>query len=114
MSIGLVLSFVISFAVAFGSTPFVKALALRIGAVDKPDEARRVHKKATPLLGGLAIFYGFVISVLCLSEIDAGVRGMIIGSMITAGVMMMYVDGYMDTKKMMKKGKQLIRKMGIM
>lgn len=82
MSIGLVLSFVISFAVAFGSTPFVKALALRIGAVDKPDEARRVHKKATPLLGGLAIFYGFVISVLCLSEIDAGVRGMIIGSII--------------------------------
>ena len=41
-------------------------------------------------------------------------KGMIIGSMITAGVMMMYVDGYMDTKKMMKKGKQLIRKMGIM
>ena len=33
MSIGLVLSFVISFAVAFGSTPVVKALAQRIGAV---------------------------------------------------------------------------------
>lgn len=40
-------------------------------------------------------------------------KGMIIGSMITAGVMMMYTDS-MDTKKMMKKGKQLIRKMGIM
>lgn len=40
-------------------------------------------------------------------------KGMIIGSMITAGVMMMYTDN-MDTKKMMKKGKQLIRKMGIM
>ncbi len=41
-------------------------------------------------------------------------KGMIIGSMITAGVMMMYVDNNMDTKKMMKKGKQLMRKMGIM
>ena len=40
-------------------------------------------------------------------------KGIIIGSMITAGIMMMYSDN-MDTKKMMKKGKQLMRKMGIM
>lgn len=40
-------------------------------------------------------------------------KGMIVGGMITAGIMMMYTDS-MDTKKMMKKGKQLIRKMGIM
>lgn len=40
-------------------------------------------------------------------------KGMIIGSMITVGVMMMYADN-MDSKKMMKKGKQLMRKMGIM
>lgn len=41
-------------------------------------------------------------------------KGVIIGSMITAGIMMMYSDGNMDTKKMMKKGKQFMRKMGIM
>ena len=40
-------------------------------------------------------------------------KGMILGSMITIGVMMMYTDD-MDSKKMMKKGKQLMRKMGIM
>ena len=40
-------------------------------------------------------------------------KGIIIGSMITAGFMMMYTDN-MDTKKMMKKGKQMMRKMGIM
>lgn len=40
-------------------------------------------------------------------------KGIIIGSMITAGIMMMYNDN-MDTKKMMKKGRQLMRKMGIM
>ena len=39
-------------------------------------------------------------------------KGIIIGSMITAGVMMMYSDN-MNTKKMMKKGKQLMRKMGV-
>ena len=40
-------------------------------------------------------------------------KGIIIGSMITAGVMMMYSDS-VDTKKMLKKGKQMMRKMGIM
>ena len=29
-------------------------------------------------------------------------KGMIMGSMITIGVMMMYTDGNMDTKKMIK------------
>jgi len=41
-------------------------------------------------------------------------KGIILGSMITAGIMMMCSDNNMDTKKMMKKGKQLMRKMGIM
>lgn len=41
-------------------------------------------------------------------------KGMIIGGMITAGVMMMYKDNNMNTKKMMKKGRQLAKKMGIM
>ena len=41
-------------------------------------------------------------------------KGIILGSMITAGIMMMYTDGNMDTKKMMKKGRQLAKKMGMM
>ena len=41
-------------------------------------------------------------------------KGIILGSMITAGIMMMYADNNMSTKKMMKKGKQFARKMGIM
>ncbi len=40
-------------------------------------------------------------------------KGMILGGMIAAGIMMMY-DNNMGTKKMMKKGKQLVKKMGIM
>lgn len=41
-------------------------------------------------------------------------KGMILGGMITAGIMMMYTDNNMNTKKIMKKGKQLAKKMGIM
>lgn len=41
-------------------------------------------------------------------------KGLIVGGMITAGLIMMCADNNMNTKKMMKKGKQLVRKMGIM
>lgn len=40
-------------------------------------------------------------------------KGIILGSVITAGIIMMYAEN-MDTKKMMKRGKQLVKKMGIM
>ena len=40
-------------------TPLVRAVALRIGAVDRPG-GRKMHAIATPTLGGLALFFGFV------------------------------------------------------
>lgn len=40
-------------------------------------------------------------------------KGLFMGSMIMAGIMMAY-ENNMNTKKMMKKGKQFARKMGIM
>ena len=40
-------------------------------------------------------------------------KGMIIGGMLAAGAMLMYSDS-INTKKIMKKGKQLVKKMGIM
>lgn len=45
------------------ATPFVKKLAVNIGAVDKPNE-RKVHKTLMPRLGGLAIYISFIMGVL--------------------------------------------------
>lgn len=43
------------------------------------------------------------------------IKGMILGGIISTGVAMMYTDGMGSTKKkMMKKGKSLAKKMGIM
>ncbi|MBQ3414084.1 MAG: hypothetical protein IJH39_01780 [Clostridia bacterium] len=43
------------------------------------------------------------------------VKGMVLGGLITTGVLLMYNDGEMMNKKqMMKKGKQLAKKVGIM
>ena len=41
------------------------------------------------------------------------VKGMVVGTMISAGIMMMYTDG-INKKNVMKKGKQMAKKMGIM
>ncbi len=78
----LLFAFVISFLIAYASTPIVKMLAFKIGAVDVPKDNRRMHKKPIARLGGLAIFYGFIISILCFAEIDTALRGILIGCTI--------------------------------
>ena len=42
------------------------------------------------------------------------VKGVMVGSIITAGTMLMYSEGLDENKKrMMKKGKQFMKKMGM-
>ena len=42
-------------------------------------------------------------------------KGVMIGGLLTTGLVMMYTEtGMMNKKTMMKKGKQLAKKMGIM
>ena len=50
-----VLAFVIAAGVALALTPGVIFLAAKTGAMDAPD-ARKVHKKPIPRIGGLGIF----------------------------------------------------------
>lgn len=53
--------FLIAFTSTLLLTPVVRTFALKIGAVDRPN-LRKIHKKDTPRLGGLAIYIGFIIS----------------------------------------------------
>ena len=82
MLLRLLFAFVVAFLIAYASTPIVKMLAFRLGAVDVPKDNRRMHKKPIARLGGLAIFYGFIISILCFTEIDNELQGVLIGSII--------------------------------
>ncbi len=59
------IGFVIALLVTAFSTPLVKRLAFRIGAVDRPN-ARKVHGRVMPRLGGLAMYLGFVTALLVL------------------------------------------------
>lgn len=51
--------FAVAATITFLTTPVVRVLAVRIGAVVAPDE-RRVHERPTPTLGGLAMYVAFL------------------------------------------------------
>lgn len=65
-----ILAFAIAFIIAFFSTPLVRKIAFKIGAVDIPKDERRMHDKPLARLGGLAIFIGFIVSVLYIIIVD--------------------------------------------
>jgi len=68
--------------VSLAATPVVMWLARKTGAMDVPKDDRRVHDHPIPRLGGLAIFVGFLLSVVLFAEISQQIRGMLIGAVI--------------------------------
>ena len=62
-----ILALIIALLASFLLTPYVKQLAFRIGAVDRPDK-RKVHTHIMPRLGGLAIYLATVLAVVCVSR----------------------------------------------
>lgn len=82
-SIGLAAASLLTAAlVALISTPVVRSLAFRVGAVDVPKDTRRMHDHPIPRMGGLAIFFGFILSVLVFQPLAPELRGMLLGSVI--------------------------------
>jgi len=67
-------------------TPLMGRLAHRTGAVDTPTDDRRMHELATPLLGGLAMYLGWMVPVMLLVEVDRSVWGIIGGATIVVAV----------------------------
>ncbi len=82
ISVNVILSFVAAAIIAFAATPLVKVFAGKIGAIDVPKDARRMHKVPIPRLGGLAIFMGFLVAVLLFVDIDYEMRGILLGSVV--------------------------------
>src|SRR5437763_16272634 len=54
---------VVGFATAHGMTPLSRAIALRLGVVDDPIQ-RKIHLDNKPMMGGLAIYAGFALTLL--------------------------------------------------
>lgn len=95
----IIFAFVVALIVSYATTPLSIKLAFKINALDVPRDGRRMHKKPTPRIGGIAIVYGFFISVCCFSNffIDGALNKPLIGILI--GSLIIAVLGFLDDLK---------------
>ena len=68
--------------------PFIKKIAEHVGALDIPN-ARKVHKNPIPRLGGLGIYFGFLVGFMLFGEATPQMNSILIGSfiLVLTGVM---------------------------
>ncbi len=76
-----VLAFIIAIVVAYILTPRVISLANKTGAMDAPDE-RKVHSKPIPRIGGLAIYFAFMVAALFTVDLTKEVVGLLTGATV--------------------------------
>lgn len=76
--IGMIL---IPFAVTVLIIPYIKKVAVEIKAIDIPG-GRHIHNKITPKLGGLAIFFGFLVGYMLFGTHSDVMNSILIGSFI--------------------------------
>ncbi len=67
---------------AYVATPLVRVLAFRVGAVDVPRDARRMHKTPIPRMGGVAIYLAFTITTLAFGDFSPSLVAMWFGGTI--------------------------------
>ncbi|AIF53812.1 glycosyltransferase family 4 protein [Pelosinus sp. UFO1] len=76
-----IVAFTVALAVAYFVTPRVKDLAIKVGALDAPD-ARKVHTRPIPRMGGLAIYAAFVLAVLASMYVSREIMGLLVGGTV--------------------------------
>ncbi len=93
-----------SLTLCYLATRIIRVCALRFHIIDAPDAVRKLHTQATPLLGGVALFFAFI-TTLCLysffapshwhSLIDSHVTlSTLIG--ISVGALILTIGGIID------------------
>ncbi|MGM9661969.1 MAG: MraY family glycosyltransferase [Oscillospiraceae bacterium] len=77
-----VAALVVAMLVSYLTSPLVKNFAYKVGAIDVPKDERRMHKVPIPRLGGLAIFLGFMVSILLFVPMTRQLQGILLGAVI--------------------------------
>ena len=96
------LALLTALVVSFLMTPVVKSFAYKVGAIDVPKDERRMHHKPIPRLGGLAIFAGFMASILLFVDIrlNPQMQSILLGAVII--VVLGVVDDIMALPALLK------------
>lgn len=95
-----------SFILVVTIIPFIKKIAIQIGAVDDNIGGRHIHKKPIPKLGGIAIFLGFLFGYMIYGTHSSTMNAILIGSFII--ILTGVVDDITDLKPITKFSGQLI------
>ena len=78
--------FLVAFAIVLVLTPAVGRVARVLGVVDEPGEQRRMHLRAVPRLGGVAIFLGIFVPALAFLDLSGAYRGILLGAAVATAV----------------------------
>ncbi|MBQ7681972.1 MAG: undecaprenyl/decaprenyl-phosphate alpha-N-acetylglucosaminyl 1-phosphate transferase [Oscillibacter sp.] len=76
------IALLVAMVVSFLMTPVVRSFAYKVGAIDVPRDARRMHTVPIPRLGGLAIFSGFMISTLLFVAMTPEMKSVLLGAVV--------------------------------
>ena len=92
------LALLTALVVSFLMTPVVKSFAYKVGAIDVPKDERRMHHKPIPRLGGLAIFAGFMASILLFVDIrlNPQMQSILLGAVIIASTLLVKQHAFID------------------
>lgn len=77
----IILMVLIPFIFVVSTIPIIKKIANHIGAMDIPNK-RKVHTKPIPRLGGLGIFFGFLLGYMLFGQHTITMNSILIGSFI--------------------------------
>lgn len=94
--------FFIAMVISFALTPLVKRLAVKLGIIDIPKDARRVHNKPIPLIGGLAIYISFTVMLIGTGIFTKEKLALLIGGTI------ILIGGLLDDKYDLRPVQKLI------
>lgn len=94
---------VIAFAVSYILTPYLAQVGKKQNMVDLPNH-RKIHEAAIPNLGGIVIFFGFLLSLLFIAQIEGQIK-----IFLAAGVIILLLGIVDDIADLSPKHKFIIQ-----
>jgi len=103
------LPFIGALAISIILTLLIRALAIKLNIIDKPEDERKIHQRPVPLLGGLAIYLTVLIFLVIYQDIilDGRIKPLYLLAIALGGLFLM-IGGYLDDKYNLKPITQII------
>ncbi|NJD22511.1 MAG: hypothetical protein FIA82_07550 [Melioribacter sp.] len=106
------IGFFLAMVLSLISTPLIIKLAVKIGAIDKPDN-RKIHKTPTPRLGGVGIFASFISTLIVVEYYFPqanifGLNNKLNMSLIAVSLTLVLILGIFDDVRNLKPGQKFL------